>query len=217
MTWVDGRSLAHYLTRRNLYKMGILFARLHVHGGIWSPPAGFTTRRFDAFLSRGEPDLLFGGGALRYLGQQDFDALLRARSAVEKEYANLDRGDLRVIHCDLWHGNIKVDGGRLRPFDFEDTVWGYRLHDIAMGMLDLLETVGQTRYHQLLAAFRQGYEGLLDWPAGDMQVLQFGRLLWKANWVARFQPQHLEAMAQGYARVWRQLEQDGVLALEPSS
>ena len=41
--------------------------------------------------------------------------------------------DLRVIHCDLWHENVKLHRGRLRPFDFEDTVWGYRLHDLAMG------------------------------------------------------------------------------------
>ena len=54
-----------------------------------------------------------------------------------------------------------------------------------MGMLDLLETVGSERYPHLLAACRSGYERWLAWPEGDLEVLQIGRLLWKANYVAR--------------------------------
>ena len=137
MTWVDGRLLAHYLTGANLAKMGGLFARLHLHGKSWQPPSDFSTRRFEAFLSRGEPELLFSEEVTRPL-PGDREAFLRARGWVKHEYAGLNRDDLRVIHCDLWHENIKLDRGRLRPFDFEDTVWGYRLHDLAMGLLDLL-------------------------------------------------------------------------------
>jgi Ser/Thr protein kinase RdoA (MazF antagonist) len=138
-------------------------------------------------------------------GLQDDDrrAFLRAREWVEGAYASLDRADLRVIHCDLWHENVKLDGGRLRPFDFEDTVWGYRLHDLAMGLLDLLETVGPERYPDLLAACRSGYERLLAWPEGDLEVLQIGRLLWQANWVARFQPASFGAMGEAHGRVFR--------------
>ena len=99
--------------------------------------------------------------------------------------------DLRVIHCDLWHGNVKLHHGVLHPFDFEDTVWGYRLHDIAMSMLDLYETGDPRQYEGLLAAFQRGYESQLDWPEGDLAVLQCGRIIWRVNWVTRFQRQHL--------------------------
>ncbi|MDQ7794504.1 MAG: phosphotransferase [bacterium] len=188
MTWVDGRLLAHHLTCANLERMGELSARLHLHGKAWKPPCGFSTKRFEAFLSRGEPDVIFGDGLIQTFHDDDRQAFLLAREWVEREFGNLDRSDLRVIHCDLWHENIKLDGGRLRPFDFEDTIWGYRLHDIAMGMLDLLETVGAARYEELLVSFRSGYERLLDWPKGDLGVLQLGRLLWIANYVARVAP-----------------------------
>lgn len=132
---------------------------------------------------------------------------------VETEYGNLDSGDLRIIHCDLWHENIKIDGGTLRPFDFEDTIRGYRLHDIAMGMLDLLETAGPAAYEELLGAFRSGYERLLEWPPGNLEVLQIGRLLWQANYVARFEREHLGSLSERYGEVFRSFECTGVLRL----
>ena len=213
MTWVEGRLLAHYLRCANLEKMGDLFARLHIHGQSWKPPSGFSTRRFDRFLSRGEPDVVFSDAVTQTFGESDREAFLRARGWVNSEYARLDRSDIRVIHCDLWHENIKLDHGRLRPFDFEDTVWGYRLHDVAMGMLDLLETVGTTEYGDLLGAFRLGYERLLDWPEGSLEALQIGRLLWKANYVARFERQYLGSMVERYGHVFRSFEQTGELRL----
>ena len=213
MTWVDGRLLAHHLDEANLGRLGELFARLHLHGRAWTPPAGFSQRRFEAFLSRGEPDALFDGGAVEGLQDDDRRAFLLARAWVERAYAGLDRADLRVIHCDLWHENVELDRGCLRPFDFEDTVWGYRLHDLAMGLLDLLETVGPERYPDLLAACRGGYQRWLAWPEGDLEVLQIGRLLWKANWVARFQRASFGAFGEAHGRVFRRFEAAGVLRL----
>jgi Ser/Thr protein kinase RdoA (MazF antagonist) len=213
MTWVDGRLLMHHLDEVNVARLGELFARLHAHGKAWTPPIGFSDRRFEAFLSRGEPDVLFGEGAIDELGADDRSAFLRARVWVERAYDLLDGEDLRVIHCDLWHENVKLDHGRLRPFDFEDTIWGYRLHDLAMGMLDLLETVGPERYPDLLAACKSGYEKLLAWPEGDLEVLQIGRLLWKANYVARFHRASLGGMGEAYGRAFRAFEENGVLQL----
>lgn len=214
MTWVDGRLLGHYLSAANLEKMGALFAALHRHGQSWRPPVDFPDARFEQFLSRGEPNVLFEGSALAGATAADRATFLRMRARVDGAYAALDRSDLRVIHCDLWHENIKLDHGRLRPFDFEDTIWGFRLHDIAMGMLDLLEDVGYERYADLLVAFRRGYERHLDWPEGDLAALQVGRLLWKANYVARFVPDVLPDMVAAYGRLFRQFEQTGTLRLD---
>jgi Ser/Thr protein kinase RdoA (MazF antagonist) len=213
MTWVNGRLLAHYLTNENLNRMGELFAKLHVHGKTWQPPGSFSTKRFEAFLSRGEPDVLFNDGASQNFADEDRRVFLRAREWVDREYSLLPRNDLRVIHCDLWHENIKVDNGKLRPFDFEDTIWGYRLHDIAMGMLDLLETVGNTRYRELLQSFRSGYEKLLEWPTGNLEVLQIGRLLWKTNWVARFSTSSFVSMGAQYGELFRNFERTGELCI----
>ena len=213
MTWIEGRLLKHYLTPANMVKFGGLFARLHIHGKRWNPPEGFTGRRFEHYLSRGEPETLFSPDALTAVEPSVKDIFLKARETVELEYASLPRDDMRVIHCDLWHENVKLHHGKLRPFDFEDTVWGFRLHDIAMGMLDLLETVGAERYAELLPAFRSGYEEFLEWPPGSMEVLQMGRMLWTANWMARFRRDSLADALASRARSFRHLMDTGELKL----
>ena len=144
---------------------------------------------------------------------EDKQAFLDAKEWVEREYSRLPEEDLRVIHCDLWHENIKLDHGRLRPFDFEDTIWGYRLHDIAMGMLDLLETVGTERYRELLPCVQEGYQKHLAWPEGNLEVLQIGRMLWQANWVARFESEFSEPQSRRMGAVFRKFAHSGMLDL----
>lgn len=186
MGWIPGVLLGKRLSEPNLLKMGQLFGQLHLHGAAWQPPAGFTTRRFENFMARGEADRFLSEGYTAAYTPATLELLHLMRAHVEAAYAALDPADLRVIHCDLWHDNIKIHRGTLYPFDFEDTIWGYRLHDIAMAMLDLYEVLDMARYERLLAAFRRGYEEHLAWPAGDMTKLQIGRILWRINNSTRF-------------------------------
>jgi Ser/Thr protein kinase RdoA (MazF antagonist) len=219
MSWLPGRLLGKYLTSSNLEKMGALFARLHQHGAAWTPPPGFTARRFEHWLSRGEPNRIVGdgqAGGTDALPAPWRDLLERLHHHVEAAYAATDRSDLRVIHCDLWHDNIKLHRGVLHPIDFEDTVWGFRPHDIAMAMLDLLETVGEARYAALLPAFRRGYEALMAWPAGRIEPFQIGRLLWKINWFANHHPQRLAGMVERHLPVFEHYERTGRVIQPPA-
>lgn len=186
MTYLPGTLLGKRLTEGNLFRMGELFGKLHRHGKGWQVPAGFPAHRFDRYMSRGEPDALFAEAQREAFTDHQWEVVNRIRERVESAYTQLDPADLRVIHCDLWHDNIKVYKGVLAPFDFEDTIWGYRIHDIAMAMLDLAEDAGVARYEALLPVFRAGYESQLPWPEGDLGVFQMGRVLWRLNWVARF-------------------------------
>ncbi|MFW5742444.1 MAG: phosphotransferase enzyme family protein [Spirochaetota bacterium] len=216
MTWVPGRLLGHYLTARNLERMGALFPELHSHAASWEPPADFTTRRFEHWLSRGEPNLLVGEASDGLSSADTRRTLERLHRHVEDAYAAIDRADLRVIHCDLWHDNIKLHDGRLRPFDFEDTVLGFRIHDIAMAMLDLVESTDDDRYRDLLAAFRSGYEAWLPWPDEGLEPFQIGRLLWKLNWIAGNQPQWLGAAVEQHLPLFETYERTGRLGKPPA-
>jgi Ser/Thr protein kinase RdoA (MazF antagonist) len=212
MSWLPGVLLGKRLTTKNVTKMGELFGKLHRHGANWQPPEGFTTRRLDQFLSRGEPNALFAEDSLAVFDTQTESLLRQMSEHVAQTYAALDPADLRVIHCDLWHDNIKVYRGQLYPFDFEDTIWGFRLHDIAMALLDLYEDVGNPEeYARLLAAFRSGYEALLPWPEGEMELLMFGRMLWKTNWIARFWPEGLAKTAAFHANLYDHYHKTGEL------
>jgi Ser/Thr protein kinase RdoA (MazF antagonist) len=221
MSWVPGRLLRHYLSERNLEKMGALFAELHHHGASWRPPAGFTTRRFEHWLSRGEENLIAGGAqsagpdGLSALPARARDLLQRLHEHVESAYAAIDRSDLRVIHCDLWHDNIKLYRGVLHPLDFEDTVWGFRAHDIAMAMLDLLEDTDEARYSVLLASFRHGYQACMAWPDDPIEPFQIGRLLWKINWVARRQPQYLVSTVERHIPLLEHYERTAQVLCPP--
>lgn len=212
MNWLPGVLLGKRLTAQNITKMGELFAKLHQHGASWQPPDGFTRKKFDQYLSRGEENALFAGASLALYDAQTEATLRQMSDAVTQTYAALDPADLRVIHCDLWHDNIKVYRGELYPFDFEDTIWGYRLHDMAMALLDLYEEVGDpAAYAELLAAFRTGYEAHLPWPDGEMELLMFGRMLWKTNWMARFWPEGLAKTAVFHTHLYAHYRQTGEL------
>ena len=216
MKWVPGRNLGNYLTAANLEKMGRLFAELHHHGAVWSPPSGFTKRRFEHWLSRGEENRIIDGQA----SKQDpavTDLINRMHRHVEDAYSAIDRKDLRVIHCDLWHDNIKLHRGILQPLDFEDTVWGFRAHDIAMAMLDLLEDTNDERYPRLLKAFRSGYEAHMKWPDDPIEPFQVGRLLWKINWVARMAPKWTADSINHHVPVFAHYERTGQVIRPPST
>jgi Ser/Thr protein kinase RdoA (MazF antagonist) len=196
MTWLPGSLLGKHLTPANLTKMGCLFARLHHFGAQFSPPEGFTTRRMDNVYARGEEDILFGDACRDAFTEQNrpvFEEICRrVTHAFQQLYA--DPSGLRVIHNDLWHDNIKVYRGKLLPFDFEDTLWGYPVQDIAMAFQDLYSAVKPDEYDRLTGAFRRGYEELAAWPEqyqGQIDTLRAGRMLWVANWMACYQRQHL--------------------------
>ncbi len=216
MTRVPGRGLGGYLTARNMGRMGALFATLHHHGKAWTPPPGFTERRFEHWLSRGEANALLSETALDGLATPQRELILRLHDHVESAYRRIDRADLRVIHCDLWHGNINLHHGELHPFDFEDTINGFRAHDIAMAMLDLLEQTDDETYAGLLLAFRRGYEALLPWPEDPIEPLQAGRILWKMNYVAGLYPDRLPQMVQWYEAVLRAYERTGRMVQPPA-
>jgi len=195
MTWIPGMQLEKHLTEKNLEKMGILFARLHEFSAGYVPPSGFTQRQMNKVLARDEENLLFSPATMGQIGEHERDILDQVNQQVEAAYQDLyARSGLRVIHHDLWHGNIKIDRGRLRPLDFEDTVWGYPIQDIAMAMQDLMNDVPVESYEPLLAAFQKGYEQMHSWPEvydGQMDTFRVGRMLWVANWVARYQNQYI--------------------------
>jgi Ser/Thr protein kinase RdoA (MazF antagonist) len=65
---------------------------------------------------------------------------------------------------DVWYGNVKVYHERLRPLDFEDTIWGYPVQDIVMSLRNLMVDVERDAYEPLHRAFRQGYESRATWP-----------------------------------------------------
>jgi len=124
------RLLGHYLTERNLEKMASCLPELTITGGV-DPSRRITTRRFEHWLSRDE-EKPHRRGRTGPLPARDL--LERMHRHVEAAYAAIDRSALRVIHCRPMARQYQAAPGVLHPLDFEDTVRGFRAHDIAMAM-----------------------------------------------------------------------------------
>lgn len=216
MSWMPGKSLEEQLTTENLEKMGKLFARLHRASLGFEAPAGFTTRRMSSIFARGEEVQLFLPEILQLL-PVDHRAILeqtfqKVMDAYAQRYATRDGS--RVIHHDLWHGNIKIFRGELSPLDFEDTVWGYPVQDIAMALQDLMTDVLPQDFELFLSAFRNGYETLEIWPEaypGELDIFRAGRMLWVANYVACFEREYFAGYIGRVTNILERFLDTGIL------
>jgi Ser/Thr protein kinase RdoA (MazF antagonist) len=204
MSWIPGVPLGKRLTPANLEYMGMLHARMHAYSATFEPPEGFTTRKLSSYLARDEPEVLFSESCADAFAGESLQILTEVREYVQAGLEELyaDPTGLRVIHHDLWHDNIKLDRhhkndcGGLRPLDFEDTVWGYPVQDLAAAIQDLRDELPPESIKPAVAAFQRGYERLAEWPEsipGEIEWLRAGRALWVANYVARFQRPYLES------------------------
>lgn len=176
--------------------MGLLFARLHEHGAEFVPPQGFTNRRMDSIYSRDEPSVLFSEACQDAFTPETKDILCQTDQRVKEAFAFLysDLLGLQVIHNDLHHANIKLYRGHLFPIDFEDTLWGFPVQDIAMTLQDLMVDLSPEEYDPYQSTFQEGYERLQLWPEsyeGQIDTFRVGRMLWVANYVARYQSTYL--------------------------
>lgn len=202
MSWIPGIPLGKRLTRANLYKMGILFAQLHAYSTRFKPSPDFTQRKMSHYLARDEQNVLFQAECLDKISPQAKEILLETNKRVEDAFLQLyaNPSGLRVIHNDLWHGNIKIHHGKLYPLDFEDTIWGYPVQDIAMALQDLMSDVAPEAFEPLQEAFYRGYTSLSPWPesyTGQIDIFRAGRVLWVANFVACYQSQYLTTHISG--------------------
>jgi Ser/Thr protein kinase RdoA (MazF antagonist) len=216
MNWLPGSLLGRHLNEANLFKMGLLFAELHDHATHFAPPEGFTQRKMDSIFARGEPNVFFSADCQEGFTPRTRDILRRAGERVTTAFGQLynDPAGLQVIHNDLHHDNIKLHHGRLCPLDFEDTIWGYPVQDIAMALQDLMVDVAPDAYMPLRDAFQAGYESSRSWPetyAGQIDTFRAGRMLWVASYVARYEREYLAEFVAWLAERFEDFLETGVL------
>ena len=182
-SWVPGPNLAERLTPANLFKLGVLSARLHDHAATFAPPEGFWRKAADSVFPFGDPVVLFDDAYRDLVPPERFEVFQRALAQIEGVIQELyTAGDNpRVIHHDLHQWNVKVYRGRLHALDFEDMMWGHPVQDVAITLYHLRS---HEDFPALRAAFQQGYASELPWPEaylGQIEALMAGRALDLAN------------------------------------
>ena len=76
--------------------------------------------------------------------------LIRARDALRDRLT----GEIGLIHADVLRENVLVNGRSVSLIDFDDSGYGYRLHDLGTA---LLQTVQHPEHPQLRDALMAGY------------------------------------------------------------
>lgn len=136
--------------------LGEITARLHLQSRQWTPPKGFTRKRWDV-------DTIFGPdphwGHWRQAQGLDRDGailLARATEALAAKLHAYGRGPevFGLIHADLRLANLMVDGDTLTAIDFDDCGFGWWAYDLAAA-LSFIET--DPRLPDLIAAWVNGY------------------------------------------------------------
>jgi Ser/Thr protein kinase RdoA (MazF antagonist) len=136
--------------------LGEISARLHAHAREWTPPAGFTRKRWDCDTILGETP---------HWGRwQDAPGLTPDGARVLTRLADTLRARLAVygtalhrfglIHADLRLTNLMIDDQGLVVIDFDDCGFGWWMYDLAAA-LSFIET--DPRLPALIAAWCDGY------------------------------------------------------------
>ena len=182
IAWMEGEALgeaARPFTRPlpevlDLYQsLGGLLARVHkVTDGLTLPP-DFTRPRWDLEGLVGDQPL-WGRFWEHPAATPDQRAMLiRARDALRERLA----GEFGLIHADLLRENVLVNGRSVSLIDFDDSGFGFRLHDLGTA---LLQTVEHPEHPQLRDALMAGY-GTTD--TDMVEAFTLARTLASVGWV----------------------------------
>ena len=202
MSWLPGVPLGTQLTETNVYKLGALFAQLHSHAANFSHPNHFTQRKMNSLFALGEQDILLSDACRTAFTPQTRDIVEQTRKQVDAAFEHLyeNATELCIIHNDLHHNNVKIYQERLHPFDFDFTMWGYPVQDLAVALHGLL-LAKPDAFETLQEALRAGYESRAKWPEhypGQIDTFLAGRVLWATNYMIQSEYAHLKEYLDGW-------------------
>lgn len=132
------------------HALGAVLARVHQVTDGLTLPADFTRPRWDWEGLVGD-NPLWGRFWDHPVATPDQRAtLIRARDALRERLT----GDIGLIHADVLRENVLVNGHSVSLIDFDDSGFGFRLHDLGTA---LVQTVQHPEHPQLRDALMAGY------------------------------------------------------------
>jgi Ser/Thr protein kinase RdoA (MazF antagonist) len=150
--------------------LGEITARLHIQARGWTPPPGFTRKRWDVDTILG-PQPHWGdwrqAPGLDAVGKALLD---RATAALGRDLGGYGTGPnvFGLIHADLRLANLMVDDQGLTAIDFDDCGFGWWVYDLASA-LSFIET--DPRLPDLIARWCEGYARIAPLGAEDRAMI----------------------------------------------
>jgi Ser/Thr protein kinase RdoA (MazF antagonist) len=198
VTEIDGRALVAFARlpgaelqsgddlARWFAPLGEITARLHLHARQWTPPPGFTRKRWDVDTILGPNPHWGHWRQAQGLDPQGAALLARATDALAAQLMAYGTGPetFGLIHADLRLANLMVNGDTLTAIDFDDCGFGWWAYDLAAA-LSFIET--DPRLPDLIAAWVQGYTRITPLTPQDramIPALIFLRRVLLTAWLA---------------------------------
>jgi Ser/Thr protein kinase RdoA (MazF antagonist) len=163
--WSRGRRLGDSLSVERMERAGALLAQLHEHGAAFDGGRRQPVIVGDNVPVFQLPDRIPRDDA-RY-GALFAEAVERAQTVIDELWAHPPHPP-HILHGDFHPNNILAWRDRLVPIDFQDALWGFEIHDIAIATM-ILGYYDDTE--SLAAALRTGYAAVRPWPADDSEVV----------------------------------------------
>ncbi|MCU0829460.1 MAG: phosphotransferase [Tabrizicola sp.] len=166
--------------------LGEITARLHLQSRQWTPPKGFTRKRWDVGTILGPEPHWGHWRQAQGLDPRGETLLARATEALATKLHGYGTGadTFGLIHADLRLANLMVDGNCLTAIDFDDCGFGWWTYDLASA-LSFIET--DPRLPDLIAAWVQGYTRVAPLGTEDramIPALIFLRRVLLTAWLA---------------------------------
>ena len=178
--WLPGVDLEDRLSPTRVEQMGRISATLHRHASGFKLPKGarLTVANDVLFGLKNvlfmEPDPRVNPKKAALFGR----AHGVAQARLEHLFARL--GPPRILHADLHEGNFKDHRGEVSVFDFDDSVIGHPVQDVATTLYHLAT---EDEYPAYRAAYQRGYTSVSPWnfDDADLETLMAGRALLLLN------------------------------------
>ena len=166
--------------------LGEITARLHLQARQWTPPQGFTRKRWDVDTILGPQPHWGHWRQAQGLDAEGATLLNRATETLAAQLRAYGTGPetFGLIHADLRLANLMVDGNTLTAIDFDDCGFGWWVYDLASA-LSFIET--DPRLPDLIARWCDGYTRIAPLPATDramIPALIFLRRVLLTAWLA---------------------------------
>ncbi len=132
--WVEGTEFEGRETKELFFTLGKILAKLHKAAKGFSIPESMNPKRWDRVFYFTDEKVVFAEEPFRKrLGEQNTELLLKAVIFADKKLSeSIKDQKCLLLHGDINPWNILLCGESIGIIDFEDSIVGYPLQDIAI-------------------------------------------------------------------------------------
>jgi Ser/Thr protein kinase RdoA (MazF antagonist) len=173
--WLKGEAMVNAASdpsrRRELYtQLGEVCARMHNQAAGWQPPQGYTRPHLNVAGLLGESPFWGQFWLAEALSPSQQKRVIAIRDQLRTQLLAYGepKATYSMIHADMHHDNVMVDGNHLAVIDFDDAAFGWHQYDLAVALWKVAPT---DDFEVLVKAMFEGYRRQRSISTQDVDML----------------------------------------------